>query len=178
MSTVLQVSILQLNNFFFFLLFSFLHNIRWMYWYRLQMKRELQKETWPIPSSTAISMHWLTLWGVTPTSHNQSRWGHQFVGGGVIPTINTRLQMVCTFIGTFCKYTTHIMRSWKRCSRCYWSAVDCDGRATCSWSRLTASLLGRLLRVLHFTEARSIRRAVQWSPMKQECWSGWFSRKS
>jgi hypothetical protein len=25
---------------------------------------------------------------------------------------------------------------------CYWSAVGCDGRATCSWSRLTALLLG------------------------------------
>jgi hypothetical protein len=50
--------------------------------------------------------------------------------GGGIPTINIRLQMVCTFIGTLCKYTTRIMRSLKRCTRCYWSAVDCDGRAT------------------------------------------------
>jgi hypothetical protein len=50
------------------------------------------------------------------------------VGG--IPTINTTLQMVCTFIDTLCKYTTCIMRSFKWCSRCYWSAVDCDRRAT------------------------------------------------
>jgi hypothetical protein len=83
-----------------------------------------------------------------------------FVGGFPL-TINIRLQMVCTFIDTLCKYTTRIMRSFKRCSRCYWSAVDCDARTTCSWSRLTALLLGRLLGVLLFTEARSIRRAVQ-----------------
>jgi hypothetical protein len=49
---------------------------------------------------------------------------------GGIPTINVRMQMVCTFICTLCKYTTCIMRSLKRCSHCYWSAVDCDDRAT------------------------------------------------
>jgi hypothetical protein len=27
--------------------------------------------------------------------------------GGGIPTINVRMQMVCTFIGTFCKYNLH-----------------------------------------------------------------------
>jgi hypothetical protein len=84
--------------------------------------------------------------------------------GGGIPSINTRLQMVFTFIGTFCKYTTCIMRS----SWCCWSAVGCGGRATCGWSRLTALLLGRLLGVLPFTESRSMGRAVQWSPMKPE----------
>jgi hypothetical protein len=47
----------------------------------------------------------------------------------------------------------------------------------CSTSRLTALLLGRLLRVLLFTEARSMGRAVQWSPMKPESWSGWFPLK-
>jgi hypothetical protein len=52
------------------------------------------------------------------------------VGGGGIPTINTRLLMVCIFIGMFCKHTTRIMRSLRRSSRCYWSAVDCNGRAT------------------------------------------------
>jgi hypothetical protein len=35
---------------------------------------------------------------------------------GGIPTINTRLQMVCTFIGTFCDYITCIMRSLRRSS--------------------------------------------------------------
>jgi hypothetical protein len=95
-----------------------------------------------------------------------------------IPTINTRLQMVCTFIGTLCKYTTRIMRSLRRSSRCYWSAVDCDGWATCGWSRLPALLLRRLLGVLFFTEARFMGRAVQWSPMKPERWSGWFPLKS
>jgi hypothetical protein len=39
-----------------------------------------------------------------------------------------------------------IMRSLRRSSCCYWSAVDCDGRAT--WSRLMALLLERLLWVL------------------------------
>jgi hypothetical protein len=99
--------------------------------------------------------------------------------GGVYPhTIDARLQMVCTFIGTFCKYTTRVMRSLKQCSRCYWSAVDCGGRATYGWCRLTALLLGRLLGVLLFTEARSMGRAVQWSLMKPESWSGWFPLKS
>jgi hypothetical protein len=47
----------------------------------------------------------------------------------------------------------------------------------CSSSRLTALLLGRLLGVLLFTEARSMGRAVQWSQMKPESWSGWFPLK-
>jgi hypothetical protein len=47
----------------------------------------------------------------------------------------------------------------------------------CSSSRLTALLLGRLLGVLLFTEARSMGRAVQWSPIKPESWSGWFPLK-
>jgi hypothetical protein len=51
-------------------------------------------------------------------------------GGGIPTQLILLLQMVCTFIGTFCKYTTCIMRSLKRCSWCYWSVVDCDGRAT------------------------------------------------
>jgi hypothetical protein len=56
----------------------------------------------------------------------------------------------------------------RRCSRCYSSAVDCDGLATCNWSRLTALLLGRLLEVLLLTEACSMGRAVHWSPKKPE----------
>jgi hypothetical protein len=48
----------------------------------------------------------------------------------------------------------------------------------CSWSRLTAFQLGRLLGVLLFTEARSMGRAAQWSRMKPECWSDWFPLKS
>jgi hypothetical protein len=79
-----------------------------------------------------------------------------------------------TFIDTLCKYTTRIMRS----SWCYWSAFGCGGRATCGWCRLTALLLGRLLGVLLFTEARSMGRAVHWSPVKPESWSGWFPLKS
>jgi hypothetical protein len=43
-----------------------------------------------------------------------------------------------------------------------------------SWSWLTAMLLERLLGVLLFTGARSVGRAVQWSPIKPESWSGWF----
>jgi hypothetical protein len=95
-------------------------------------------------------------------------------GWGFPLTINVRMQMVCTFIDTLCKYTTRIMWS----TRYYWSAVGCGGRATCSWSRLTVLLLGRLLGVLLFTEACSMGRAVQWSPMKPESWSGWFPLKS
>jgi hypothetical protein len=45
----------------------------------------------------------------------------------------------------------------------------------CSRSRLTALLLEKLLGVcLLFTGALSMGRAVQWSPMKPESWSGWF----
>jgi hypothetical protein len=73
---------------------------------------------------------------------NQTSTSNRYTGVGGIPTINVGIQMVCTFIDTFCNYTTCIMRSLRRSSRCYWSAVDCDGRATCSWSRLTALLLG------------------------------------
>jgi hypothetical protein len=40
----------------------------------------------------------------------------------------------------------------------YWSAVHCDGRETCSWSRLTTLLLGDC-----------------WEP---ESWSSWFPLKS
>jgi hypothetical protein len=64
--------------------------------------------------------------------------------------------------------------AWSEAPWCYWSVVDCDGWATCSWSRLTALLLGVLL----FTGVRSMGRAVQWSPMKTESWSGWFPLKS
>jgi hypothetical protein len=38
--------------------------------------------------------------------------------------------MACTFIDTLCKYKTCVMRSMRQSSWCYWSAVDCDGRAT------------------------------------------------
>jgi hypothetical protein len=48
----------------------------------------------------------------------------------------------------------------------------------CSSSRQTALLLGRLLEVLLFTEARSMGRAIHCSPMKPESWSGWFPLKS
>jgi hypothetical protein len=54
---------------------------------------------------------------------------------GGIPTISTRLQMVYIFIDALCNYITCIMRS----SWCYWSAVDCDDRATVvevGWRRL------------------------------------------
>jgi hypothetical protein len=66
-----------------------------------------------------------------------------------------------------------------------WSgALDVTGRllmrwpGDCSSSRLMALLLGTLLGMLLFTEARSMGRAVQWSPMKPESWSGWFWLKS
>jgi hypothetical protein len=69
---------------------------------------------------------------------------------GGVTTINVRLQMVCSFIGTLCKYTTRIMRSL-RCSSLMllvggWLRWPGD----CSWSRLTALLLGRLLGVFAF----------------------------
>jgi hypothetical protein len=76
------------------------------------------------------------------------------------------------------RVTTFMMPSLRRSSCCYWSAVDCGGRATCSWNRLAALLLERLLGVLFFTGARSMGRTVMWSPMKPERWSGWFPLKS
>jgi hypothetical protein len=96
--------------------------------------------------------------------------------GGGIPSLNVRMQMVCTLIGTFCKYATCIMRSLKRCSRCYWSAVDFDGRATVvqvGWRRWCLEDCWECC-----TEVRSMRCAVQWSPMEPESWSGWFPLKS
>jgi hypothetical protein len=66
------------------------------------------------------------------------------------------------------RVTTCIMRSLRRNPWCYWSVDDCDGMADCSWSRLTALLVGRLLGVFLFTGARSMVRVVQWSPMKSE----------
>jgi hypothetical protein len=61
------------------------------------------------------------------------------------------------------------MQSLRRNPRCYWPAVGCDSRATCSWSRLTALLLGDCWECcLLFTEAHLVRRAVQWSLMKPE----------
>jgi hypothetical protein len=110
-----------------------------------------------------------------------------------VTTVNTRSQMVCTFIDTHCNYTTCSMWSLRRSSRSYWSAVDCDGRATCSWSRLTALLVGRLLGTFLFTEARSMGgggysvksdEARDWvdpagSHLNQRVsWSGWFPLKS
>jgi hypothetical protein len=47
-----------------------------------------------------------------------------------VTTINTPLQMVCSFIGTHCKYTTCNMQSLRWSPWCHWLAVDCDGRAT------------------------------------------------
>jgi hypothetical protein len=92
-----------------------------------------------------------------------------------VTTINTRLRIVCTCIGTLCKYTTRIMRSLRRSSRCYWSAVDCDGRATVvqvGWRRCCledcwecCSSLGLSRWGVLFSEAWWIQRVS---------WSGWF----
>jgi hypothetical protein len=100
---------------------------------------------------------------------------HYICGGGGDPlTIDTRLQMVCTFIDALCKYATRIMRSSLMLLVGGWLRWPGD----CSLSRLTALLLGRVLGVLLFTEARSMGRAIRWSPMKPESWSGWFPLKS
>jgi hypothetical protein len=61
---------------------------------------------------------------------------------GAWATIEVRLQMVCAFIDTFCKYTTCVMGSLKWSSLMLlvggWLRWPGDG----SWSRLTALLLG------------------------------------
>jgi hypothetical protein len=88
--------------------------------------------------------------------------------------------MVCTFIDTLCKYTTCIMRCLRRCSPCYWSAVDCDGQATVvevGWRRCclencwecACSSLGLARWGVLFNEAWWSRRVS---------WSGWFPLKS
>jgi hypothetical protein len=88
-----------------------------------------------------------------------------------VPTINTQLQMVCSFTDTHCtsNYTTCIMRSLRR------STVDCDGRATCSWSRLTGLLF------CNTAGSVAVLRLVRWGVMFSEdrwsqevSWSGWF----
>jgi hypothetical protein len=64
------------------------------------------------------------------------------------------------------RVTTCIMRIFRRDSLCYWSAVDCDGRATVvevGWRRCC---LEDCWECLLFTGARSMGCAVQWSPMK------------
>jgi hypothetical protein len=49
-----------------------------------------------------------------------------------VTTKNSRLAdgIDSSFIDMLGKYTTCIMRSLRRSSRCYWSAVDGDNRAT------------------------------------------------
>jgi hypothetical protein len=80
---------------------------------------------------------------------------------GFVTTINTRLEMVCTFIDTFCKYTTSVMRSLWRSSRCYWSAVGRDGRETVvvvGWRRCCLETAGSVL-------------AVHWGSLGEACCS-------
>jgi hypothetical protein len=81
------------------------------------------------------------------------------------------------FLLTHCKYTTRIMLSLRRSSWCYWSAVDCDGRATVvevGWRRCCLEDCWECCSSLVLTKGR----AVKWSLMKIESWSGWFPLKS
>jgi hypothetical protein len=91
-------------------------------------------------------------------------------------TINTRLQMVCTFIGTHCNYTTCIMRSLKRISRCYWSAVDCVGRATCivevGWRRCCLEDCWECCCSLRLARWGVLFSEDPWNQILS--WSGWF----
>jgi hypothetical protein len=71
--------------------------------------------------------------------------------------------MVCSFIDTQSIYTTCIKQSLRRSSWCYWSAVDCDGRAIVievGWRRCC---LKDCWECLLYTGARLMGRAVQWS---------------
>jgi hypothetical protein len=89
---------------------------------------------------------------------------------GAWTTINTQLQMVCTFIGTHCNYSTCIMRSLKRSSWCYWLTVDCDGRTTCSWSRL------QVVRPLQPTSTARLAVEVSWwRRCLEDCWECCYS---
>jgi hypothetical protein len=81
-------------------------------------------------------------------------------GRGGIPTINTRLQTICTFIG--------IVWSLRWSSLMFMVSGWLRWPGDCSWSWLTALLLRRLLGMLFFTDARSMGRAVQWSLLKPE----------
>jgi hypothetical protein len=98
--------------------------------------------------------------------------------GGGIPTINIRCRWYALLLTRSVNTQLALCGAWSGAPWCYWSVVDCDDRATCSWSRLTALLVGRLLGVLLFTGASSMGRAVEWSPIKPEGWSGWFTLKS
>jgi hypothetical protein len=82
--------------------------------------------------------------------------------------------MICTFIDTFCKYTTRVMRSLKRSSRCYWSAADCDGLAT------VVEVGWRCCCLEDCWECCSSLGLARWGMlfMKPESWSGWFPLKS
>jgi hypothetical protein len=52
-----------------------------------------------------------------------------------------------------------LCEAWGLALCCYWSAIGCHERATCSWSRLTALLLRRLLGVL----------ALHWGSLDGAC---------
>jgi hypothetical protein len=73
-------------------------------------------------------------------------------------TIDTRLQMVCTFIDTPCKYTTYIMRSLMRSSLML-LVGGCDGRATVvevGWRRCCLETAGSEL-------------ALHWGSLSEAC---------
>jgi hypothetical protein len=85
--------------------------------------------------------------------------------------MNTRLQMVCSFIDKFCKYTTRIMRS----SRCYWSAVGCDGWATVvevGWRRCCLEGCWECCSSLGLDRCGVLFSEARWS--QRVSWSGWF----
>jgi hypothetical protein len=89
--------------------------------------------------------------------------------GGYPLTINTRCRRYALLL------TRSVNTQLALCGApwCYWSVVDCDGRATVvevGWRRCC-------LGVLLFTGARSMGRAVQWSPMEPVSWSGSFPLK-
>jgi hypothetical protein len=71
------------------------------------------------------------------------------------------------------------MRSWKRCSRCYWSAVDCDGGrlvVEIGWRRYCLKDCWECCCSLELTRWGVLFSEVRWS--QRVSWSGWFPLKS
>jgi hypothetical protein len=59
-----------------------------------------------------------------------------------VPTIKVHCRWYALLLTRSVNTQLALCEAWGGALWCYWSAVGCDGPATCSWSRLTALLLG------------------------------------
>jgi hypothetical protein len=105
------------------------------------------------------SATYVSLSGSREMSKRCSKVGYNLWGGG----IPSQLILCCRWCALLLTRSVNTQLALCGAGSGALDVTGCGGRATCSWSRLTALLLGRLLGVLLFTEARSMGRAVRWS---------------